>query len=95
MSHEHHSGHTDGHHHPHPEIKIWVNTRDKTVHVHHLSYADLARLAFHDATPDNESVVYTISWTNPQNGQTGLVSRGGHVEVHNGMEFDVEPTDQS
>ena len=72
---------------------IVVNGRQRVVQDHKLSYEQLVRLAYPEATPD-ESIVYTVSYANPH-GRDGTLAPGQDVTVKDGMVFNVGKTNRS
>lgn len=72
---------------------IVVNGRPRVVHEDELSYRQVVRLAYPDAT-DDESILYTVSYANPH-GKDGTLVEGQQVKVKDGMVFNVGKTNRS
>lgn len=76
-----------------PTFKIFVNGEEKTVHEPKLSFDHVVELAFPGA-PHGGNVRYTVEYSEPS-GKEGSMVRGQHVDVVDGMTFDVDNTDKS
>jgi hypothetical protein len=73
---------------------IYVNgVAEEWSHGPNINYQQLLKLAFPNG-PFGENIKYSVSWTKPD-GQEGSLRQGEHVEVVNGMIFDVRNTDKS
>jgi Multiubiquitin len=91
MSSEHENQHMNK-----DEIKSYnvvVNGRPRVVQSHKLSYDEVVRLAYPDATRE-ESILYTVSYANPH-GRDGTLVQGQEVTVKEGMVFNVVKTNRS
>lgn len=65
------------------------------MHQRRLSYWEVVRLAFPDATP-NPKILYTVTYSKgPSENPSGNLQDKQTVFVKEGMVFDVTPTDQS
>ena len=58
-----------------------------------INYEQLVNLAFPNG-PHGGDVRYTVTWTKP-NGEEGSLRKGQHIDVVEGMKFDVRNTDKS
>lgn len=72
---------------------IVLNGRPRVINEHKLSYAEVVRLAYPDASQD-ENVLYTVAYANPH-GRDGTLSEGQDVPVKDGMSFNVLKTNRS
>ena len=86
----------DEHLHTGPrEFTIIVNGRRKEVVGRKLSFDEVVALAF-DPVPTGPNIMFTITYRNgPRQNPEGTLLEGGKVKIHNGMIFDVTPTDKS
>jgi hypothetical protein len=77
------------------EYKIFVNSREKTVHVAVLSYEDVLKLAF-DPVPEGPTVAFSVSYTRGEGShREGQLDVGEVVTINNGMNFNVSKTNKS
>lgn len=76
-------------------ITVYVNTIPKVVHVHFLSYWDIVRLEYPDATSSPNSQ-YTVTFSKGHGDPSlkNLVD-GQFVQTKQGMHINVTPTDKS
>lgn len=76
-------------------ITVFVNTLPMVVHAHHLSYWEVVRLAYPDATP-TPNAQYTVTYSKGFEGSSlkNLVD-GQNVRIKKGMHINVTPTDKS
>ena len=74
-------------------FNIVVNGTQETWEHPNMNYEQIIRLAFPQG-PFGGDVRYTVSWTKP-GGQEGSLRQGQHVDVVDGMTFDVRNTDKS
>lgn len=72
---------------------IIVNGRPREVLEHKLIYWDAVTLAFPDATQNQDSV-YTVAYANPH-GKDGTLVEGQHVNIKDGVVFNVSQTNRS
>jgi len=76
-------------------FNIFVNGSPETVPRPRLSYWDVVKLGFPDASPAEE-IVYTIDYTaGPHQNPEGALSAGQSVRIKEGMKFYVTPSDKS
>jgi hypothetical protein len=84
--------------HPAPPVKqyrIIVNGQEKIVDQHRLTFDQIVALAF-DPVPQGPDVQISIQYTRgPESNHKGTLVEGQSVEVKDGMEFDVTPTNRS
>ncbi len=74
---------------------IVVNGRPKTVTARELTFEQVVRLAFPNATP-NENTVYTVTFKRGHgNKPEGTLVAGESVKIKEGMVFNVTATDKS
>lgn len=76
-----------------PIHQIFVNGTEEEWTPPQMTYAQAIKLAFPNGTPGGD-IRYTVSWTKPD-GQEGALREGQHVDVVDGMIFDVRNTDKS
>jgi hypothetical protein len=77
------------------QVTVIVNGRDKVVPKEDLSYWDVVKLAFPDATP-NDTTYYTITFKRGQgNKPEGTLVAGETLKVKEGMIINVSPTTRS
>jgi len=76
-------------------VTIYINGTEKHVEKGRLSYDDIVALAF-DSPPQGENVQISIQYTRGHSGKSkGTLVEGQLVEIVEGMEFDVTPTNRS
>ncbi|MCY4306606.1 MAG: multiubiquitin domain-containing protein [Aestuariivita sp.] len=76
-------------------ICIYVNSREKFVDPGSLSFMDLVKLAFPDATP-GPNTAYTVSfYKGPGSDPEGTLVKGETTKLKKGMVFNVSETDKS
>jgi len=76
------------------EFNVIVNGRPKKVETPTVTYEQVVELAYGDSPPTGDTVEITVSWRHGND--SGTLTKGGSpVDVHNGMKFDVTPTDKS
>lgn len=74
---------------------IYINGTQKQVEKSRLSFDQIVALAF-DTPPMGEKVQITIQYTRGQSDKPkGTLVEGQYVEIVEGMEFDVTPTNRS
>ena len=79
----------------HRDIEIVVNAEQHMVHQHRLTFEDIVRLAFADAT-FKDDIVYTVTYKRgPHQNREGSLVAGDAVFVTNGMIFNAKRTDKS
>jgi len=91
-----HSEHAHHHHaeERHEEFIIFVNTRERRTHHREITYDYVVKLAFPDAKlGDGES--YTVTYTSPGHGPSGVLPPGGKVKTEQDMNFVVAPSNRS
>lgn len=77
------------------EVKIIVNTREKTWNKKEISYEEVVTLAFGNPSND-ENVVYTVTYSKgPDSHKEGSLVKGDSVKVKDGMIFNVTQTNKS
>lgn len=77
------------------EVKIIVNTREKTWTKKEISYDEVVTLAF-DTPSNDENVVYTVTYSKgPDSHKEGSLVKGDSVKVKDGMVFNVTQTNKS
>ena len=78
------------------DIWIVVNGRRKEVHKRHLTFAEVVKLAFPNAPP-NDKIIYTVAYRNGGNHchPEGTLVVGESVKIKDGTIFDVTATDKS
>jgi Multiubiquitin len=81
---------------PHPkEFTIIVNARQKLVASKELTFDEVVALAF-NPVPSGPNIVITVTYRHgPHENPEGLLSKGEHVWIKNGMVFNVKATDKS
>ena len=74
--------------------KIFVNTREKTVTTHRLTFDQVVILAY--GPPNYDTSVYTVTYRDgPPANPHGRLVEGQSVEIKNEMIFNVVRTDKS
>lgn len=87
-----HGGGAD--HGPHEvTFNIYVNGEPDVWHDRKITYEQLVDLAFPNG-PKGGDVRYSVSWT-AADGRQDSLRPGKHVNVEDGMQFDVRNTDKS
>ena len=77
------------------QIKIKVNSRERVVDHRVLTYWEVVKLAYPDATP-SEQIIYSIDYAGgPHQNPNGSLVEGQTITVKEGMKFYVTPTDKS
>ncbi|MFC1421296.1 multiubiquitin domain-containing protein [Streptacidiphilus cavernicola] len=77
------------------EYKIFVNTRERTVHEDELSFEHVVRLAY-DPVPQGPGVTFTVGYRHAaQHPAEGTLVAGQSVKVKNRTVFNVTQTDKS
>ena len=77
------------------EFEIFVNTRPRKVQGKEVTFDQIVALAF-DPVPVGPNIKFTISYRNgPRANPSGHLLPGGHVQIKNGMKFNVTATDKS
>ncbi|MCU1248445.1 MAG: hypothetical protein JWQ49_1474 [Edaphobacter sp.] len=75
--------------------KIIVNTRPKEVFTPKLTFWEVVKLAFPDASP-SQTKIYTVTYKRgPSSNPEGSMVDGETVHLKDGMLFNVTPTDKS
>jgi hypothetical protein len=74
-------------------FNIVVNGQAEVWKHKQINYEQVVKLAFPKGA-SGENVRYSVSWTKPD-GQEGSLRPGRHVDVVEGMSFDVRNTDKS
>ena len=75
--------------------KIIVNTRPKEVFTRKLTFWEVVKLAFPDASP-SQTKIYTVTYKRgPSSNPEGGMVDGETVHLKDGMLFNVTPTDKS
>jgi len=72
---------------------ITVNGTPEVWHHKQINYEQAVKLAFPQQVPGAD-IRYSVSWTKPD-GTEGALRPGQHVDVVEGMMFDVRNTDKS
>lgn len=83
----------DQHFYSQKVITIVMNGVQKEVAKKRLSYLDAIKLAFPEG-PFGGNIRYTVEYTKPD-GTEGSLVQGQHVDLVEGMSFDVDNTDKS
>lgn len=82
-------------HKDHKEIIIVVNGIAKTSQNEHLTFEEVVTLAF-DNPPTGDGVQFTVQYSRGHSDKPkGTLVEGQSVQVKEGMEFDVTPTNRS
>jgi hypothetical protein len=82
-------------HKDHKEIIIVVNGIAKTSQNEHLTFEEVVTLAF-DNPPTGDGVQFTMQYSRGHSDKPkGTLVEGQSVQVKEGMEFDVTPTNRS
>lgn len=82
--------------HTQPMTKIILNMEEVEVPQEHITYAQLAHLAFpQDPPTDSSEIVYTISVSHPDIGDQSLARGSKPVSVKEGMVCHVRKTGRS
>ncbi|MEZ5606258.1 MAG: multiubiquitin domain-containing protein [Burkholderiaceae bacterium] len=77
------------------QIRIKVNSRDRTVDHRVLTYWEVVKLAYPEAVPSDQ-IIYSIDYASgPHQNPNGSLVEGQSVTVKEGMKFYVTPTDKS
>jgi hypothetical protein len=77
------------------KFDIFVNGTPEIVHTPRLSYWDVIKLGFPNASPQ-DNMVYTIDYSGgPHQNPEGALGEGESVRVKDGMKFYVTPSDKS
>ncbi len=77
------------------QIRIKVNSRDRTVDRRILTYWEVVKLAYPEAVP-SEQIIYSIDYAaGPHQNPSGSLVEGYSVIIKEGMKFYVTPTDKS
>jgi hypothetical protein len=76
-------------------IAIVVNAKPRTIHVRHLPYWDVVKLAYPEAV-QSDNIIYTVNFARgPAANPEGSLVEGQRVFIKEGMTFYVTPTDKS
>ncbi len=82
-------------HRPDKQVTIYLNGTPKTVKKERLTFEEIVALAF-DNPPTGEGVQFTVQYSRVQSSNSkGNLVEGQSVQVKEGMEFDVTPTNRS
>lgn len=81
------------HEHHHGPYHIVVNGEEKVVHEMRLTFFEVCKIAFPNG-PFGPNIVYTVTYTT-QSGIERRMVEGDHVDLENGMVFNVGNTDKS
>ncbi|MHA7212270.1 multiubiquitin domain-containing protein [Burkholderia pseudomallei] len=81
-------------HHPGKQVTIYVNGTPKVVQKERLTFDEIVALAF-DNPPSGDGVQFTVQYSRGHSGSKGSLVEGQSVQVKEGMEFDVTPTNRS
>lgn len=77
------------------QIKVKVNSRDRTIDHRVLTYWELVVLAYPEAVASDQ-IIYSIDYASgPAQNPNGSLVEGQSVSVKEGMKFYVTPTDKS
>ncbi|MCX4175653.1 MULTISPECIES: multiubiquitin domain-containing protein [Paraburkholderia] len=80
--------------HPDNQVTIYINGTPKVVQKERLTFDEIVALAF-DSPPTGDGVQFTVQYSRGQSGSKGSLVEGQSVQVKEGMEFDVTPTNRS
>ncbi len=76
-------------------ITIVINGTAKTVHKTHLTFEVIIALSF-DNPPTGDGVQFTVQFSRGHSDKSkGTLVEGQSVQIKEGMEFDVTPTNRS
>ena len=78
----------------HKEVTIYINGTPKMVRKERLTFEEIVALAF-DSVPTGEGVQFTVQYSRGNSNNKGSLIEGQSVEIKDGMEFDVTPTNRS
>lgn len=82
-------------HHQDKQVTIYINGTPKNVVKGRLTFEEIVALSF-DNPPTGDGVQFTIQYTRGHSGNSkGSLVEGQSVQVKEGMEFDVTPTNRS
>jgi hypothetical protein len=82
-------------HGPDKTVTIYLNGTPKSVAKEKLTFEDVVRLAFENP-PTGDGVQFTVQYSRGHSNQSkGSLVEGQSVQVKEGMEFDVTPTNRS
>ncbi|WP_321812500.1 MULTISPECIES: multiubiquitin domain-containing protein [unclassified Burkholderia] len=79
---------------PGKQVTIYVNGTPKVVQKQRLTFDEIVALAF-DNPPTGDGVQFTVQYSRGHSGAKGSLVEGQSVQVKEGMEFDVTPTNRS
>jgi hypothetical protein len=79
---------------PDKTYSIIVNGRPREINDHKLSYLEAVQLAYPGEQP-TDTVVFTVTYSNPHGNDGSLVAGQPEVPVKDGMILNVRKTDQS
>lgn len=81
--------------HPGKDVTIYLNGTPKTVQKERLTFEQIVALAF-DNPPSGDGVQFTVQYSRGHSDNSkGSLVEGQSVQVKEGMEFDVTPTNRS
>lgn len=87
--------HTDSaSHRPDKQVTIYINGTPKVVQKERLTFEEIVALSF-DNPPTGDGVQFTVQYSRGQSNSKGSLVEGQSVQVKEGMEFDVTPTNRS
>jgi hypothetical protein len=77
------------------QVTIYINGTPKVVQKERLSFEDIVALSF-DTPPSGDGLQFTVQYSRGHsNNSKGSLVEGQSVQVKEGMEFDVTPTNRS
>lgn len=80
---------------PDKQVTIYINGTPKVVRKERATFEDIVALAFNNP-PTGENVQFTIQYTRGHSSNSkGSLVEGQSVQLKEGMEFDVTPTNRS
>ena len=80
--------------HPSKQVTIYVNGTPKVVQKERLTFDEIVALAFENP-PTGDGIQFTVQYSRGHSGSKGSLVEGQSVQVKEGMEFDVTPTNRS
>ena len=77
------------------QITIYINGTPKVVQKGRLTFEEVVALSF-DSPPSGDGIQFTVQYTRGHsNNSKGSLVEGQSVQLKEGMEFDVTPTNRS
>jgi hypothetical protein len=80
--------------HPGKPVTIYINGTPKVLQKERLTFDEIVALAF-TSVPSGDGVQFTIQYSRGHSDSKGSLVEGQSVQIKEGMEFDVTPTNRS